>query len=302
VNIHHEQKKKQIHIAGGQTQSFDFLSQLNDKKTGKAHIFAKNVSDISETTHHSRNSLDYLGKSSFQPEDSLHKMNHLDILIAASEKLVDEGVLEDVERTINSRTISNETSDNSNDLSESYMLSKKTERKPKNFICQNEGCELKGQKVSKVYTVSDVGKKLPFDHLCKKCFQAFKDRQFCYYCYFVYTTETNDNRSWVQCDSCCLWHHVACEETNGKYKNLIVKSNQKYKCPHCRKSVKRKRNTETADIYCRSFNYNLSRTLKTGTEQMKLPLREAKKNSIDHLSLLSSDSKGLYNDLMKIKY
>jgi len=78
--------------------------------------------------------------------------------------------------------------------------------------------------------------------LCKACFKAWKNNQFCYYCNVIYSDNTNtsnynDNKSWIQCDFCEMWQHIQCEEAKGFYSDLsecLTDSDFKYMCPVCR--------------------------------------------------------------------
>jgi len=159
----------------------------------------------------------------------------------------------------------------------------------------------------KLYKVcKDNTSNCPFEFLCRDCFQSYKKKQYCYYCWLIYTDETNDNRSWLQCDLCSHWHHVACEENKGKFKNAS-KSKLKYKCPFCRDNNKQQRvkkstniikKKDVVDVYSRKFNYNL----KNFDSNFDLPEVHKKIPNApsNFLSLLSNDYKGIYNDLMKI--
>jgi hypothetical protein len=111
--------------------------------------------------------------------------------------------LEEAERTINSRTLSNETSDNSNVHEDILFLGKKKGCKIKK--CQNRGCEQNGKKVNQLYKIEKNGNNSSVDWVCRKCFKAWKNNQYCYYCYLIYTNETNDNNSWIECDYCKCW-------------------------------------------------------------------------------------------------
>jgi len=81
-----------------------------------------------------------------------------------------------------------------------------------------------------------------YSWLCRGCFKAWKNNQFCYYCNVIYrdnasTTNYIDNKSWIQCDFCEMWQHIQCEEAKGFYTNisgLITDTNFKYICPLCR--------------------------------------------------------------------
>jgi len=224
------------------------------------------------------------------------KAHNLDLLIAASDSLIKEGLLEEVERTINTRTMCGDTYDNSQDLSESFILGKKRPNKLQKK-CQNEGCDTKG-KTGKTYKIDKEIYKCSIDWLCRRCMVALKNKQYCYYCFLIYTTETNDNQSWVQCDYCTSWHHVLCEEGKGKYKNIMRNNGvKKYKCPHCRvKKINKRKTAKTVlvDDYARNYNqrpYNNS------------PMEENRlfpSSNKSYLNQLGSDYKAIYHDLMKI--
>jgi len=284
------------------SSNFDFLSQLNDKKIKQNSNVHKTHNKHSKK--HKETKCDQAAHAS-ENMTPVQKSDHLDILIAASDKLIENGILEETERTI--KSLSSDTSVNSE--SDISLLNKKRIKKLSTNKCQNQGCENKEKdpKLCKVNKNSHANANCPFEWLCKKCYQALQDKHFCYYCFFIYTTETNDNRSWVQCDFCTLWHHVACEENQGKYKN-ISKTKQKYKCPHCRVNAPaRKRKSQASsnvDIYTRTFNYNLKSLKKTpelAVEPQPISTKKCSATTMNHLSLLSSsDYKGIYNDLMKM--
>jgi len=279
---------------------FDLLSQLNDKKVD--HISLKPIVRAKKVAQTLNSSI--ADKSENAQNE---KKSHIDLLVAASMKLMNEGILDEINKVISQSVKSNgELSDNSDSTS---VLKHKRGKNDSSHIakCQNEGCEQKGKRIGKLIKVENCTSNCQIEWLCKKCHQAFKDRQYCYYCSFIYTTETNDNRSWIQCDFCSLWHHVACEESKGKYKN-IHKNNQKYKCPHCRILIPaRKRKSQASqnvDIYSRKFNCNLKNFRKT-EDILHLTHHEPPKKSdsgVTHLTLLSmNDQKSLYNDWVKMK-
>ena len=82
-------------------------------------------------------------------------------------------------------------------------MNKKKERKAN--YCHNRGCENKDRQSKNLFRIIKEGTNTSVELLCKKCYNAWKNKQFCYYCYLIYTKETNDNNNWVQCDYCSSW-------------------------------------------------------------------------------------------------
>ena len=77
---------------------------------------------------------------------------------------------------------------------------------------------------------------------CKKCYEAYKKGDYCFYCNIIYRDfkdpeRYKDDKSWIQCDYCHKWTHIQCEMEKGVYKNLTKLTNNehfKYICPICR--------------------------------------------------------------------
>ena len=122
--------------------------------------------------------------------------------IFASDKLIKEGVLEGLERTLSNKTIEKDKSTNTNELIEqSFLKKKKNEQNLNN--CENKGCE--GKRKKKLYKIQKKSYNTDVEWLSKECLKALKCKQYCYYCFLIYTSETNDNKSWIQCDFCISW-------------------------------------------------------------------------------------------------
>ncbi len=111
--------------------------------------------------------------------------------------------------------------------------------------CENKSCTFISQKRINLIKVKNFKSKPIW--LCYECFKAYNNGQFCFYCGTIYRDNCNDsyidNKSWIQCDYCELWHHIQCEEIKGSYSNiskLINDPNFKYMCLPCRNKNKRK--------------------------------------------------------------
>ena len=113
------------------------------------------------------------------------------------------------------------------------------------YKCENKSCTFISHKKFNLIKVKNFKSKPIW--LCYECCKAYNNEQFCYYCGTIYrdnyNDSYNDNKSWIQCDFCELWHHIQCEEIKGCYTNiskLINDQNFKYMCLICRNKNKRK--------------------------------------------------------------
>lgn len=193
--------------------------------------------------------------------------------------------------------------------------------------CQNKACESQLKKIMKVDNPV-LHKKLGINYLCKLCVDSYKQNKYCIYCYSIYHSNSDDKKSWIQCDYCPAWvslffikNHVQCEENKGTYKNIMrnnIKGGLKYRCPKCKDKPsisKPKTKSNSATNSSQKQRPSITNNFDTGLSgKLKLIadyFRNTKKNSAlfdeklpmsNHLYLLSSnDNREIYHDLMKIK-
>ena len=125
---------------------------------------------------------------------------------------------------------------NKNVLSNSHLIIRKNHRKCDNIVCSVVS--------SKQTTSLNKWSKFKISNgdviwLCTLCSDAFLKKQYCYYCYSIYSEEIHDGKEWIECDYCKLWHHCACEENYGNFKDIskqVHDKSFKYKCPVCIKN------------------------------------------------------------------
>jgi hypothetical protein len=129
--------------------------------------------------------------------------------------------------------------------------------------CFNKWCPLKS-KAGSVRDLKRVSINGMVRTLCKKCVQAFENRQFCPFCYEIYLdgSTQNDGRDWVLCErnGCSKWVHIDCEEESikrGLKDNLAA---TQYFCPDCRATHHLTVMTPASTNNPSSFRVNSSKT------------------------------------------
>lgn len=164
--------------------------------------------------------------------------NYLDLLITAADKMMNSGEI--TMEYLNSKTIPmlklRIDYSNNSDEEESTKLTRK---------CENKMCAVNVEDAHDLYSAK-------FNHsnsykcqnlkLCKKCYEAFKLENYCYYCNAIYRNfqfneQYYDRKKWILCEYCEKWQHMQCEEKKGVYKNiekLAMDKNFNYMCPFCR--------------------------------------------------------------------
>lgn len=205
-NISLEQKMKKE--ANNDLKSVECVS-FNTKEN-----FAEERHFLSKKTKFKENNIDLLLCNYF----IYYCLLNIYLFLAASELLIKNGVLEEIEEIIRSternpalgvekeknfiELIEASSSNSNSNSSTKYHHNKKNSKIKRK--CQNQACESQNKKVSRI----DCGilrKKQSINWLCKLCLEAFKQNKFCYYCYFIYHSSTNDKKSWIQCDYCPSW-------------------------------------------------------------------------------------------------
>lgn len=161
-----------------------------------------------------------------------NNINYFDFLIKATDNLINTGEISldyiYKENTIDNSNIINSynynNNNNINSINNNNINSKFFSNKCRNQIC----FELIINSPSVIY--------------CKKCYEAYKKGDYCFYCNIIYRDfkdpeRYKDDKSWIQCDYCHKWTHIQCEMEKGVYKNLTKLTNNehfKYICPICR--------------------------------------------------------------------
>ena len=106
----------------------------------------------------------------------------------------------------------------------------------KNYdICENHFCENVFTPNKDKNRIKIKGLKHQEKTLCKMCYEAVKNGQFCYYCNAIYRDGLVDNTRWVECDYCKGWEHIVCEIKKGKKysEEQELLDEKHYMCPVC---------------------------------------------------------------------
>jgi len=168
--------------------------------------------------------------NSSKTQTHTNNINYFDFLIKATDNLIKTGEISldyiYKENTIDNNIINsyNYNNNNINSINNDNINSKFFSNKCRNQIC----FELIINSPSVIY--------------CKKCYEAYKKGDYCFYCNIIYRDfkdpeRYKDDKSWIQCDYCHKWTHIQCEMEKGVYKNLTKLTNNehfKYICPICR--------------------------------------------------------------------
>ena len=197
--------------------------------------------------------IDYSTNNCLLTPISKFKNNYLDLLITSLNKQLDNGNI--TLEYLNSPTLP-KLSEYSSETDEEVFKKK----------CENKMCAVIVENTNDIYQakfLQSLSFKSHIQWLCKKCFNAFEQGNYCYYCNIIYrefefNQQYYDSKKWIQCDYCSGWQHVICDEKKGKFdslEELAINPNFKYKCPLCRKESekKRKRNEMLVKSKCLLF-------------------------------------------------
>ena len=197
--------------------------------------------------------IDYSTNNCLLTPISKFKNNYLDLLITSLNKQLDNGNI--TLEYLNSPTLP-KLSEYSSETDEEVFKKK----------CENKMCAVIVENPNDIYQakfLQSLSFKSHIQWLCKKCFNAFEQGNYCYYCNIIYrefefNQQYYDSKKWIQCDYCSGWQHVVCDEKKGKFyslEELAINPNFKYKCPLCRKESekKRKRNEMLVKSKCLLF-------------------------------------------------
>lgn len=141
-----------------------------------------------------------------------------------------------------------------------------------NLLCENPLCNCVFNSNKEKNAIKIKGLKTQEKKLCKKCWDAVKEGNYCYYCNAIYRDLMSDAAKWVKCDFCHNWEHFECELAKGKRFNSTQELNdvKQYMCPICTNKRAKQNNKQ---IQKKLINKKRKRDIFEDTKSRKIRVK-----------------------------